>query len=54
MAETQETMPDHELGQDMGTGGTQLGRPPTEASMTTGSAELRPDDPDGEVPPVTE
>lgn len=51
MAESEEEMPDNQPGQDSGTGGTQLRRPPTEASMTTGSAEYRPDDPDGEVPP---
>ncbi|HEX2052513.1 MAG TPA: hypothetical protein VHJ78_02145 [Actinomycetota bacterium] len=35
-------------------GGSTLGRPPTPESQSTGSAEVRPDDADGELPPVVD
>ncbi|HEX2179739.1 MAG TPA: hypothetical protein VHL54_09535 [Actinomycetota bacterium] len=52
MAETEEGEQEQEQsGQDMGSGGSQLGRVPTPESMSTGSAEVRPDDQDAEAPP---
>ncbi len=54
MANTEEGMGEQEgFGSDAA-GGSTLSRPPAPGSQETGSAEVRPEDGDSELPPVVD